>query len=166
MFSEFVVVDYIIVSVLLISALISLIRGFIKESLSLVIWFFAFVISNRFYADLASYLTSIQEGALRQGVAIVLLFVSVLVIGAVINYIMSRLVVSTGLSGTDRVLGLCFGALRGTLVVAAFLFFADIFTPATQTQWWIQSKLIPEFQIVIQWFYEMIASESNFIHMN
>jgi membrane protein required for colicin V production len=166
MFTEFVVVDYMIMIVLIVSALISLVRGFIKESLSLLIWFFSFVISNRFYMDLAVYLTSIQDESLRQGTAIILLFVSVLMIGALINYIMGRLVVSTGLTGTDRVLGLCFGALRGTLVIAAILFFIDIFTPASQSSWWLESKLIPEFQIVIQWFYEMMASQSSFIDVN
>ena len=156
-------VDYSIIGIVGLSAIISLVRGFVKESLSLVIWFFAFIISSRFYQDLASHLTGIENPLIREGTAIALLFVAILVIGAIANYILSQLVSKTGLSGTDRVLGICFGALRGTLIVAALLFGLDTFTSAHDTQWWEKSKLIPEFKVVIQWFFESMLQNSSFL---
>ena len=156
-------VDYIIIGIVSLSALISLVRGFAKESLSLVIWFFAFVISSRFYQDLASHFTGIEKPLIREGVAIAVLFVLTLIIGAIANYILSQLVSKTGLSGTDRVLGICFGALRGTLIVAALLFGLDTFTEMNHAQWWEKSALIPEFKVIIQWFFETMMQDSSFL---
>ena len=95
--------------------------------------------------------------------AIGLLFIATLLVGALINYVMGQLVSKTGLSGTDRVLGLCFGGIRGTLIVAAVLFGLDTFTPASDMAWWDHSRLIPEFKVVIQWFFESMAEHSSFL---
>ncbi|MDP5040491.1 MAG: CvpA family protein, partial [Paraglaciecola sp.] len=60
-------IDFAILGVILISTVISLIRGFIKEAISLAIWFSAFFIASQFYADLASYLTHFSDPMIRNG---------------------------------------------------------------------------------------------------
>lgn len=156
-------IDYAIFTVIAVSTLISLLRGFVKEAMSLVVWFAAFFVASQFYQDLSAYLTQMQDEMLRNGVAITILFIATLILGALINYLIGQLVDKTGLSGTDRVLGLCFGALRGALLVSALLFFMDAFTGAPNTDWWQSSNIVPEFGVVIQWFFDYVENTSSFI---
>ncbi|AVJ55493.1 bacteriocin production protein [Idiomarina sp. OT37-5b] len=156
-------IDFSIIGIIAISTLVSLVRGFIKEAVSLVIWVAAFFIASQFYQDLAVYITQLQDPMLRNGAAIAILFVVTLILGAIVNYILSKLVEHTGLSGTDRVLGLVFGALRGVLIVAALLFFMDSFTGLSDSQWWQDSVLIPHFGVFIQWFFEYLETSSSFL---
>ncbi len=156
-------VDFAILAVIGISTLVSLIRGFVKEAVSLIIWIGAFFIASTFYGDLAVYFSNISDQFIRNAAAITVLFVSTLIIGALVNYIIGQLVTKTGLSGTDRVLGLAFGALRGALIVSAILFLLDAFTPAPETTWWANSLLIPEFKVIVVWFFEYLKQSSSFL---
>ena len=155
-------IDYAIIIVIGLSTLISLVRGFVKEAMSLVVWFAAFFIASQFYLKLATHLTQMQDEMVRNGVAVAILFISTLILGALVNYIIGQLVSKTGLSGTDRVLGLCFGALRGALIVSAILFLGT-FTGAPNTDWWQSSTLVPEFGVVIQWFFDYLENTSSFV---
>ncbi|TYK66452.1 CvpA family protein [Colwellia echini] len=156
-------IDYVILAIIGISTLVSLIRGFAKEAVSLVIWIGAFFVASTFYGNLANLLTNISDQFLRNAAAVAILFISTLVIGALINYLIGQLVSKTGLSGTDRVLGIVFGALRGVLIVSALIFFVDAFTGVENTPWWKSSQLIPEFTLIVEWFFEYIKGSSSYV---
>lgn len=157
-------IDYIIIAIIGFSILISVLRGFVREVMSLVSWIFAFFVASHFYPYLANYLTQIESLYMRNGTAIAVLFVATLIVGAIVNYTMGQLVDKTGLSGTDRVLGACFGLLRGILIVAALLFFMDNFTQFSQSEWWKESKLIPHFGFIVEWFFQQIKANSSFLN--
>ena len=70
-----------------------------------------------------------------------MVFIVVLIAGALLQRILGRLVDSAGLTGTDRTLGLLFGAARGVIVVIVALLVLRPF--AADRPWWPESQLIP-----------------------
>src|SRR5690625_2088116 len=113
-------VDYTILAIIAISVLISLVRGFVREVLSIVVWIGAFWLAIRFAMPLSAYLEAyIATPVLRIGVAFVVVFVGTLLVGAVLNHLAGQLVGRTGFSGTDRALGGVFRGARRVLFVAA-----------------------------------------------
>lgn len=139
--------DIVILLLIFLSMLIGFFKGFVKESISLATWIAAIIIGLRFSPELAKHLPiSVETEVVRISIAFAALFIVVLVIGGLINYLISQFVKKTGLSGTDRLLGLIFGALRGGLIVTLLALIATRLVPAMQTEpWWQQSRMIPSF---------------------
>ena len=69
----------------------------------------------------------------------------------------SELVKMTGLSGTDRALGVVFGLARGVIIVMAVLIFTPMLVPVKQDVWLNESLLIPQFLLMETWSRETFA---------
>ncbi|MCP4333943.1 MAG: CvpA family protein [Gammaproteobacteria bacterium] len=144
-------IDLVIIAVIALSALISLIRGFVKESISLVTWIIAGLLALRYYAPMADLLEPfIALATLRNWVGGGILFVATLIVGAIVNFIVSQLVSKTGLSGTDKALGVVFGGARGVLIVTMIVLLASL-TPMPEATWWQDSTMIGFFQQLAEW---------------
>ncbi|WP_407274977.1 CvpA family protein [Halothiobacillus sp. DCM-1] len=153
------IVDYVILSVVGISTLISLVRGFVKESLSLLTWIAAFAIAMGFSQATSVWVPkAVDIPSARVALAFMVLFVLVLIIGGVINWIVSTLVNKTGLTGTDRSVGMVFGLIRGVFIVAILILLAHL-TAMPQEPWWQASTLIPQFQIVANWIQALLPAD-------
>ena len=88
---------------------------------------------------------SISVPSLRLAIAFFVLFVATLLLAVLVNFLVGQLVEKTGLTGTDRVLGVVFGVARGVLVVAVLVLLAGL-TAFPSDPWWRESMLISHFE--------------------
>jgi membrane protein required for colicin V production len=154
--------DWAIIGVVGVSALIGVVRGFIKEALSLLIWLAAAAVAINFYEHVSGWLVNlIDVTSLRLLAAWIGLFVATLIAGSIISFIISKLVEATGLSGTDRLLGMLFGIARGLIVVLVILILLPQILPVNQDLWWQDSVLIPHFLEFESWARTLGASIFN-----
>ncbi len=152
--------DLIILGVIALSALISLIRGFVKESISLVTWIVAGILAFRYFSPMSELLEPfVTSPTIRSIAGFAILFVSTLIIGAIVNFIMSQLVSKTGLSGTDKALGVVFGGARGVLIVTMIVLLASL-TPMPEAQWWQDSAMVGYFQLLAEWVKGIIPANA------
>jgi len=139
-------VDYVILLIIALSAVISVLRGFIREALSLAGLVFAVWAALTFADELAVSLEgAIDQPSLRLGMAFFALFLSALLLTAVVNYYVGKLVQKTGLSGTDRMLGIIFGVARGIAIVGLLVLLAGL-TPLPGDAWWDNSIFLGHFE--------------------
>jgi membrane protein required for colicin V production len=152
-------VDYLILGIIALSALISLVRGFVREAFSLAAWVAAFWIGWAFFRDFATRLEPwIGVPSIRLGAAFLILMVATLVVGALVSYLVCKLVDSTGISGTDRLIGMLFGAARGALLVGILVLLAGL-TAFPADPWWRASQLIPHFQDLALWLRDWLPAD-------
>lgn len=143
--------DWIIIGVVGISALMSIRRGFVKEALSLVTWVAAVIVARLFAGHVSVLLEGqIQTESLRLGASYLILFIGTLMVGGMVNFVMGELVEMTGLSGTDRFLGMFFGMARGALIVLVIVAGLHYVAPVEEDDWYRQSLLVPEIVAVIE----------------
>ncbi len=151
--------DYAILAVIAISVLVGALRGFIREVFSLLVWSAAFLVAYYFAGDVAAMMEdSVTLPSARTAMGFTGLFVAVLLVGGLINYLLGRLVVTTGLSGTDRLLGGVFGAARGLALIVAVLLVAG-FTPIPADPWWKESQSIQRLMPLVDWAAEFLPEQ-------
>lgn len=143
--------DYIVLGVVAVSVLIGLMRGLVSEVMALAVWVAAFWVAWWLGPGVAERFRGIIElPSARVLVGYGLCFLVVLLLGALLRYLVSKLVEGTGLTGTDRMLGMGFGFVRGVLLVTLAVFLLG-FTPFSRDPWWQQSTLLGQAQKVADW---------------
>lgn len=152
-------VDYTILAVIGISVVISLLRGFTKEALSLAGWVVAAWVALSFADNLQALLEPhISVPSLRLIIAFAILFIATLFLAGLVNYLAVQVIKKTGLSGTDRMIGIFFGVARGCLVVAVLVLIGGM-TPMPQDPWWHESQLLHYFQDIAIWLRQFLPAE-------
>lgn len=154
-------VDIAVLSVIGLSVLIGIFRGFIREALSLVNWGLAIAAGVYCHDWAVAYLASyIHSEPVRSVVAFGGVFFIVLIICSIISHLIGLLVKKSGLGGTDRMLGLVFGFCRGLLVCAVILLVMS-FTPVKSQAVWKEAVSVPFFVPMMAWLNDNIPSQVN-----
>lgn len=143
--------DVAILLVLAVSSLLSLMRGLVREVLSLVSWILSVWVAFRFCGDAGGLLQNVMaEGPLRTGVAFLALLIGTLIVLGLVGTLLARAVAASGLGSTDKVLGMWFGFLRGLAILVVLVLLAGL-TPLPQQEWWQASLLLPRLVPLAQW---------------
>lgn len=142
--------DWIIIAVVILFALLGVLHGAVKELLSIVAWVTAFWAASHFANRMAAWLpASLSQPVLRHGVGFVLIVMVVLMLGALLNWGLTSSVNALGLGGANRFFGLLLGGLRGAFVIVLLVWLAG-WTALPHTQWWKSSHLAGQFVTVVQ----------------
>lgn len=135
--------DYLVLFVLVASIVVSMLRGLVKEMLSLLGWIVAFVVANTYSAPLAALLPSAIPGeVVRLIVAFIALFIGVRILMGLLSMAVSALVEAGGLTLADRGLGGLFGLGRGLVIVLAGVILCGM-TSIPQQDFWRHALLSP-----------------------
>ncbi len=150
--------DYVVVGIIIFSTLVSFVRGFLREAFSLAIWVAALWLAYKFSSVVATNFLSSVSDNLRTPLAFVIIFLGILIIGAIINFFIGGMVYKTGLSGMDRILGLVFGLARGILLIGVLILAAEM-TTIPEDRWWQESQTIPQFESLVVWMRSILPQE-------
>ena len=143
--------DITLLAILGLSAVVGLWRGFIGEVMSLAVWVAAFWLAFAFGPAVAAMFEAyVDAPTARWLLGYVSVFLLALVVGGLLTWLIGKLVKSTGLSGTDRILGLGFGLVRGVAVACVLVLVAG-FTPLPQETAWRDSRVVPGFARGAEW---------------
>ncbi|HWW72836.1 MAG TPA: CvpA family protein [Duganella sp.] len=135
--------DYLVIFVMVTSVIISMMRGLVKEVLSLAGWVVAFVVANAYAAALAVMLPAVVPGAvLRLILAFIALFIGVRILMGLLSMALGALLDAGGLSLFDRALGAVFGVGRGLVIVLAAVILCGM-TSLPQQDFWKDALFSP-----------------------
>jgi len=153
--------DIILLLVMLVSGLLAMIRGFMREILSIGSWGVAALVTLYSYPRVLplakqyfasdSVATAVSAGGI---------FLGTLLIVSIITARLSDMVLDSRVGALDRTLGFLFGLARGlVIVVVAFLFFAWLVPDRSQPEWVRSAKSKLVLQNTGQWLMSMLPDD-------
>lgn len=135
--------DFIVIGIIGLSTLFAFARGFVRVVISLAAWVVALVAAFQYADTLVTWLPALGGAPrVRYIAAFVLIVVVVLLVGALLGWVLSRLVRAVGLGFVDRTLGAVLGLVRGLLIVVIGVLIAGL-TTFPQQEWWRHSMFAP-----------------------
>ena len=153
--------DVLIVLVLLGSTIIGLLRGFVREAVSVVFWIVAIWSAWKFGPVVEPHLGGVLTNpAIAPWVGRLTVLVLVLLIRWVVAMLLSYFTRSLGLGAMDRVFGLMFGILRGMVLVGLIVIGGELLH-LNQEEWWNRSKLVPYGETIGDWLRAMVGERGD-----
>ena len=128
--------DYIVLIILGLSVLIGVMRGLLREVLSIAGWVAAFLVAKFYTAQLSPLLPqAISADSLRYMAAFIVLFLSTLIITSLLAMALSQVFKATGLGWIDRIFGAVFGVARGLMIVGMFVMLSGLTDFPKSSSW-------------------------------
>lgn len=153
--------DLCLLAIILLSLCISLFRGALREVIGTMTWVLAAIAAVRFNHWFAQKLVPyIDSPPLRSVIAVVSLVIAILLLGALFNFLTSKLVKQSGLSGFDRFLGVLFGSARG-VVLAVLVILGGQMMHFDDSSWWKKSQVVHYFKPMTKWMQQYALTYMN-----
>ena len=151
-----------VLGVILISALLSLLRGFTREVLAIGSWAAAAAAAYYFYPHVQPYLDPyIHKQAIAQAVAAAIVFFATLVVVSLFTVRVSDAILDSKIGALDRSLGFAFGAARGFLLaVVAFSIFNWLVGDKQQPDWVRTAKTRPALTGTANWVIAQLPEDA------
>jgi membrane protein required for colicin V production len=153
--------DLILVLVMLVSGLLAMIRGFMREILSIGAWIMAALVTLYGYSRMLPVAKSyFASDLVAAGVTIGGIFLLTLLVVSIVTVRISDMILDSRVGALDRTLGFLFGLGRGLIiVVVAFLFFAWLVPDRSQPEWVREAKSRVVLQSTGQWLISMLPDD-------
>lgn len=151
------ILDGVVIAVVVISALLAMFRGFVREVLSIAAWVAAAILAFFFYEDLVPFVSEyVSNRSIAVGLSAAAIFLVSLIVVSVITMKISDFVMDSPVGPIDRLLGLAFGVARGILlVVVAVIFFNWLVDAGNRPSWVTSSTLYPQ---LTQWGNQLLEA--------
>jgi membrane protein required for colicin V production len=135
--------DLIVFSIVGLSTVLAFWRGLIRVVMSLVALVAAVMAAIHFSPWLANTLPAFSDNPVtRYLIAFALIFIVIVILGALLGWALSRAIRAIGLGFVDRLLGAVFGVARGVLIAVIAVLLAGLTTLPRQ-EWWQNAFLAP-----------------------
>src|SRR5256885_2116294 len=132
--------DFILIGVMLVSALLAMIRGFMREVLSIAAWVIAAAATLYAYAKLLPFAkTYFNNDVVAAAAVIGGTFLGTLIIVSVITVRFSDMVLDSRVGALDRTLGFLFGLGRGLIIVVVAFLLGSWLIPARNQPDWVKN---------------------------
>ncbi len=153
--------DIIVLAVMLLSGLLAMIRGFMREILSIAAWGTAALTTLYAYQKLLPTAKTYFNNDTVATVAVIAgVFIVTLIIVSIITVRISDMILDSRIGALDRTLGFLFGLARGLLImVVAFLFFAWLVPDKQQPDWVRTAKSRPVLQSTGDWLLSLLPDD-------
>jgi membrane protein required for colicin V production len=128
--------DYIVLAIIGLSIILSVMRGFFREALSILGWVAAFVVAKTYVNQILPMMPeNIPTESLRILAAFLVLFLATLLVSSLLAIALSAIFKKIGLGWLNRLLGAVFGLARGMLVVCILVFLAGLTDMPKDARW-------------------------------
>lgn len=140
------VFDFVMLGVALLSVVVSIWRGLMREVMSLLSWLVALWAAARFSVNFSDWLpAAITNTPARYVIAFVALFLVIMIVLELFGVLLAKLLRAAGLGFVDRSLGAVFGVARGALLAWILTLLGGL-TSLPQQDWWRDSLIAPPLQ--------------------